>query len=252
LRKPIIIVACGLCLFSGCGGGSTGSSISLMGAPAASISPTSLTFGTEVVGTTSQSLPITVTNSGTAALNISSVVATANFGQSNNCGTSLAAGAKCIISVTLTPSASGTLSGTVSITDNASGSPQTVALKGTGTTGATQDILTGDCWGGVSPGAPQQCGIGQDTSQCPTGQVAITPTTVSACLPPQSMLIDTSTMCQFKTANGESVSGSCVVQVSGSGSCSVQGQECGAPQLPPCCSGFTCVPASTRAFCEPQ
>lgn len=223
-----------------------------MGTPVASVSPTSLTFGVEVVGTTSQSLPITVTNSGSATLNITAIAATANFGQSNNCGASLAAGAKCTISVTFTPSASGTLSGTVSVTDNAGGSPQTVALSGTGTAGTTQETLTGDCWGAITNGAPNQCGTGQDTTQCPVGQPAINPKTVSGCLPPQSMLVDTATTCQFKTTTGESGNGSCVVQVSATGSCSVQGQECGAPQLPPCCPGLVCVPASTRAFCQPQ
>ena len=34
------------------------------------------------------------------------------------------------------------------------------------------------------------------------------------------------------------------------GKCSGAGQQCGAPQLPPCCPGLVCVPASTRAFCE--
>lgn len=251
MKKPAIVIICGLGLLSGCGGG--GSSIfSSMGTPVASVSPASLTFGNEVVGTNSQSLPITVINSGTAALDISTVTASANYGQSNNCGMSLPVGAKCVISVVFTPGASGTLSGTLSLSDNAGGSPQKVMLSGTGTTGATQDILTGQCWGAINNGAPLACGYGQDTAQCPAGQVATTPQTVSGCLPPQSVLVDKSTRCQFETGGGDSGSGSCLVEVSSGGSCSVKGQECGAPQLPPCCSGFKCVPASTRAFCQPQ
>src|SRR4029077_14495146 len=55
------------------------------------------------------------------------------FRQSDTCGSSLAAGASCTISVTFTPTASGTRSGTLSVTDNAPGTPQTASLSGTGT-----------------------------------------------------------------------------------------------------------------------
>ena len=47
------------------------------------------------------------------------------------CGATLAAAAKCTISVDFKPLATGTLTGDIAITDNAAGSPQKVALKGT-------------------------------------------------------------------------------------------------------------------------
>ena len=165
MKKYFSLILCGLCLLNGCGGGSLG------GSPNGTLSPTSLAFGVEVVGAASQPLPIALTNSGTATLSIASIAATANFGQANNCLSTLAPGKSCTINVTFTPSASGTLNGTLSVADNATGSPQTVSLSGNGS-------VTGP-------------------------------------------------------------------------SCSVQGQECGAAQLPACCSGLVCVPASTRAFCEP-
>jgi hypothetical protein len=72
--------------------------------------------------------------------------------------------------VTFSPNASGDFNGSVTVTDNAVGSPHMVALSGTGTVAGPR--------------------------------------------------------------------------------CAVSGMECGAPQLPPCCSGLMCIPASTRAFCN--
>ncbi len=108
--------------FPGCGGA----------APTASLSPTSLTFATQNVGTTSAAQTITLTNGGTAALAITSIAASGDYAQTNTCGTSLAASANCSISVTFTPTAAGTRTGTVTVTDNAAGSPQTANLTGTG------------------------------------------------------------------------------------------------------------------------
>src|SRR5260221_9977580 len=56
-----------------------------------------------------------------------------DFAQSNTCGSRVDAGKSCTISVTFTPIAVGARAGTVTITDNAAGSPQTLTLSGTGT-----------------------------------------------------------------------------------------------------------------------
>jgi Putative Ig domain/Abnormal spindle-like microcephaly-assoc'd, ASPM-SPD-2-Hydin len=120
--------------------------------PNATLSATSLTFCDQVVGTTSPAQSITLSNYGTATLNITSIAASANFGQTHTCGSTLASGAACTISVTFTPSASGSLNGTVSVTDNAPGSPQTVALSGTGVA-STCIPQGGACYG---PG-PNRC-----------------------------------------------------------------------------------------------
>jgi hypothetical protein len=76
-------------------------------------------------------------NTGNAALTLSSLALTGtnagDFAQTNNCGSSIAAGANCTISVTFTPTASGTRTAAVTLTDNATGSPRTVCLTGTGT-----------------------------------------------------------------------------------------------------------------------
>ncbi|MGO9124569.1 MAG: Ig-like domain-containing protein [Terriglobales bacterium] len=104
-------------------------------AAAQTLNPTSLTFASQVVGTTSGSKVVTLTNSPAAAITISSISASGDFGQTNNCPiapNTLAPGAKCQISVTFTPTLLGTRNGTLTVIDNASNSPQTAALTGSG------------------------------------------------------------------------------------------------------------------------
>jgi len=79
---------------------------------------------------------VTLTNVGTTALTITGKAITGtnagDFAQTNTCGSSLAASASCTFSVTFKPTASGTRTAALSVTDSASGSPQTVSLTGTG------------------------------------------------------------------------------------------------------------------------
>jgi hypothetical protein len=113
---------------SGTGGSPSG--------PAASLSPTSLTFASQNAGTTSAAQSITLSNTGSAALTITGITVTGTnssaFAETSTCGSSVAAGANCAIGVTFTPSASGAASASLSVADNASGSPQSVTLSGTG------------------------------------------------------------------------------------------------------------------------
>ena len=101
-------------------------------APVVTLAPTSLTFTGQAVGTTSASQTVTLTNTGSAALNITNVTASGNFAQTNTCGASVAAGANCIISVTFTPTVTANLFGSVTITDNVADSPETILLAGNG------------------------------------------------------------------------------------------------------------------------
>lgn len=103
--------------------------------PLMSLSGTSLIFAAQQVGTTSAAQHVTVTNAGNAAMNISSIVSSGDFAQTNNCGTGLAAGASCTLNVTFTPTATGTRTGALTITDSAAGSPHSIQLSGTATTG---------------------------------------------------------------------------------------------------------------------
>ncbi|HCT77831.1 MAG TPA: hypothetical protein DGT23_14825, partial [Micromonosporaceae bacterium] len=97
-------------------------------------SPTSLNFGSLAVGATSSPVPVTITNTGAAAASISSVLASSQFGQSNGCGSSLAAGASCTVNVTFSPTSAGAKTGTLTVNSNATNATLTVSLSGTGTT----------------------------------------------------------------------------------------------------------------------
>ena len=117
--------------------------------PGASFNPTSLSFGNQALSTTSTAKTVTLTNSGNQTLTISSISITGtnsgDFSQTNNCGSSLSQSGNCTISVTFTPSATGSRSASVSISDNAGGSPQTVSLTGTGT-GTPQISFSPTSW----------------------------------------------------------------------------------------------------------
>ena len=106
--------------------------------PIVSLSSSSLVFSTQQnLGVTSAPLILTVTNTGTAALTISSVVASGNFAVvNNNCITAplqaTTPPSNCTIGVTFTPNVGGESVGSLTLTDNASNSPQVILLTGTG------------------------------------------------------------------------------------------------------------------------
>lgn len=108
-------------------GSATGASSGL-----ASISPGTLTFATQIDGTSSGGQTVTVSNSTGVPLNLGFAVS-GDFAQTNNCGGTIAIGATCAISVTFTPTTAGARTGVLTISDNVSGSSQTVALNGLGT-----------------------------------------------------------------------------------------------------------------------
>ncbi|MEU0815011.1 discoidin domain-containing protein [Streptomyces mirabilis] len=115
------------------------------GSPSATLtaSPGSLTFADQAVNTTSAAQSVTVTNSGAATASITGVTAGGDFAQTNTCGTALAAGANCTVSVTFGPTASGTRTGTLTLTGDQSNNPTMVALSGTGTDTAGTDLAAG-------------------------------------------------------------------------------------------------------------
>jgi uncharacterized protein (DUF1800 family) len=132
----------------GCASSSSGTSTPPPGQPQAALAPSQLTFPATAVGVAATSMPITLSNPGNAALGISSITVTganvSSFSQTNGCTSSLAAGASCSISVSFNPAATSTLSATISVADNATGSPHTAAITGTGTASlAPQVTVTG-------------------------------------------------------------------------------------------------------------
>src|SRR5207253_3283698 len=90
-------------------------------------SPASLTFTGQTVGTPSASQQITLTNNGPGSLTISSITASGDFSQTNNCDTTVAATST--INITFTPAATGTRLGTLTVNDSAFITPQTLPLS---------------------------------------------------------------------------------------------------------------------------
>ncbi|MCU1243719.1 MAG: hypothetical protein JWO71_4445 [Candidatus Acidoferrum typicum] len=118
-------------------GGGTSSSLTLTinpAPPVATFQPATLIFASQTVGTQSAAQTVTLQNTGGSALAISSIQSSGDFAETNNCPTSLAALASCTVSVTFTPSATGTRQATLNVADNSANSPQIVALSGIGTT----------------------------------------------------------------------------------------------------------------------
>jgi hypothetical protein len=128
-------------VWAACGGGGGGGGSSGPPVPGISLSASSLTFNSQNMGSTSAAQSVTVSNPGSASLNISSIVIkgtnASDFSEKNNCGNGVAAGSSCAVSVTFSPSATGSRSASLAVSDNATGSPQMVSLSGTGVPPAT-------------------------------------------------------------------------------------------------------------------
>jgi hypothetical protein len=107
-----------------------------------SLSRFSLTFPDEGVGGTSQPLGVTVANTGSATLSITSIAASGDsaVAANNSCGSSLAGGTSCTINVTFNPTAAGARNGTITFIDSAASSPQTVKLSGKGISGLSATL----------------------------------------------------------------------------------------------------------------
>jgi hypothetical protein len=103
------------------------------GSASLSASPTSLSFGDVTIGSSS-SLPVVLTNTGTASLTLSQAATTgAGFSVSGfTANSSLAAGQTTSLTVTFDPSSTGSVTGNLSVTSTASNSPTVVSLSATG------------------------------------------------------------------------------------------------------------------------
>ena len=99
------------------------------------LSSSSISFGSVLIGNSATAKPVTLTNNQSVALtNINITISgPAAYTQVNTCGTSIPTGGQCTITVTFAPTTSGAQTGTVNISDNASNSPQSISLQGSGT-----------------------------------------------------------------------------------------------------------------------
>jgi hypothetical protein len=106
-------------------------------APAMTLNPTSLSFGSQQVGTESAASTVTVTNSGNAPLTVTSAVASGDFVESDHCvGTAIAVSASCTVSINFAPTATGTRTGLLTVYGNVSGGQATATLTGNATAAA--------------------------------------------------------------------------------------------------------------------
>jgi hypothetical protein len=121
--------------------------------PAVSLLPGSLIFPGQYILSSSAPQMVAVTNAGTGTLTIASIAASGDYQQANNCGSNLLPGGSCSIYVTFTPTVLGQDNGALTVSDNASGSPESVPLSGMGAVAmvslspaslsfANQDIFT--------------------------------------------------------------------------------------------------------------
>jgi hypothetical protein len=101
--------------------------------PVAAFTPRGLSFPNEGTGTTSPGQNMTLTNVGAAPLAITSIVASGDFAESNDCGSNLSIGNACTVNVTFAPTAAGVRTGLLSFADNGSVVSQRLVLSGAGT-----------------------------------------------------------------------------------------------------------------------
>jgi hypothetical protein len=261
------------CLLSGCGGGSSATPLMT---PMLSFEPSSLAFNTWLVGSTSSEQVEKLTNTGSSALAIDGVVVdgtnAADFVPISVCAATLGAGASCSIQVTFTPSQLGQRNAFIAITDNEAGGQVLVPINGigvisgpnatlsvgsltfanqsVGTTSPTQAVTVSNY--GTAPLGIVSISVGtgnfDETSNCSSTLEPGASCAVSVTFAPQATgslndvvsLIDSAPNSpQTMSLSGFGVGGQCISR----------GQECRSDR--DCCPGLVCVPASTRAFCEP-
>jgi trimeric autotransporter adhesin len=174
------------------------------------LQPTSLAFGNVALNTTN-TLGVTVTNTGTVYLPVNAITLTGTnanqFSQTNNCGTAVAVGAACTINVAFDPTSAGSKSATLTFPAGGGAAKQSVALTGTGFNAATYTLL------------PTSVAFGnQALNTTSAAQVLTVTNTGSVALPINSVTLGGADPGQFTKTNncGSSVAvgGNCTINVS--------------------------------------
>ena len=123
--------------------------------PAAVLSSRVVAFGNQGMGILSPAQTVTVSNTGAATLNIASITISgaqsSDFAEMNNCGTTLAIGANCTVSITFTPSALGARTAAIQIADNAYNTPQIIGVGGVGTPSLKLGVAPGSSGSATVP-----------------------------------------------------------------------------------------------------
>jgi hypothetical protein len=197
-------------IFPGSGGGTPPPATATLTA-----SPTSLSLGSETVGSTSAAQTVTIANTGTAAASVSLISTAAPFAETNTCGSSIAAGASCTASVTFTPTAGGAASGTLTVASNATDGSLTVPLSGTGTSVGTATLTATPTSLSLGSEAVGSTSAAQTVTIKNTGTVAASVSSISAGSP-----FAETTACGASIAAGASCTASVTFTPTAAGSAS--------------------------------
>ena len=161
----------------------------------ANLSSAVVDFGGQLVNSTSNAIPVTVTNKGTGPLNITGVTPSGDFADTTGCITAspLAVNATCTINITFTPTVIGARAGTIQVASDATNGAQTINLTGSGTSfslglapGAGPSLT-------VNPGATAVFPLQLTSTPGFTGTVGISCTnltaTISCVVTPTSIVV---------------------------------------------------------------
>lgn len=131
-----------------------GTTLSLYGGQEA-LYPGDATWGSQPMGQAASAVPFTLVDNMLSPLQITGIAVSGDFSQTNNCPTALSAGTSCIINVTFKPSATGSRTGTLAVTDNAAGSPHAIPLSGTGAPAAPPYLVVSPSMATITAGGAQ-------------------------------------------------------------------------------------------------
>jgi probable HAF family extracellular repeat protein len=221
--------------------------LTVNGHSAATVTPATLMFGNQTIGTTSAPQAVTVMNTGTVPISSGQVLTSGDFSESYACGTLMPVGGSCVVSVTFTPSGADVRAGTLTIP--VAGTNHTVSLSGVGTisvamsndgpvtlgsparinwsapagsTCTASGGAPGDGWGGSVPYSGDQavtegatgtytytvsCTQGSQSAQASTTLVVTVPT-VTLTASPTSLEVGQGTTLTWKSTNATSCTGS--------------------------------------------
>jgi len=126
----------------------TGAPVQAVSGPVAALFPASVAFSSITVGQSSNSRVVTLTNTGDQALSVNTIslagTNASDFLATPNCSvpTVLSPNATCIVSLVFSPTAAGTRQASLTVKDNAPGSPQSILLSGNGVSPVPTVTLT--------------------------------------------------------------------------------------------------------------
>lgn len=174
--------------------------------PAVTLSAASLNFGSELASASSAGQAVTLANTGSEPLRIANITTTGDFTETNSCGASVAAGATCTITITFAPTAAGSMTGSLTISDSAFESPQSITLAGAGQDFSIAPSSGSPMAASVSPGGTVSYTLGvvalgglnqtvgfSCTQAPPEASCAVSPTSVQPGTSPTSVTVTVTT-----------------------------------------------------------